>query len=193
MRKNSISAYLTKPVRQCDLYNSLLTVNGTPPRHENHQLVTRYSLAEETRWSNLHILLAEDNKVNQMVALSMLKKYGCRVSLANDGRQAVELFLGELPDLVLMDCQMPEMDGYQATGEIRKHEKKLNIKTPIVALTAHALEGDREKCLTAGMDDYLSKPFKSKGLQAVLDRWSLSGKDHDLKNKINGPEQVSKV
>ncbi len=104
--------------------------------------------------------MAEDNETNQIVALGMLRKYGCRVNLANNGKQAVEMFIKEPPDLVFMDCQMPEMDGYQATIEIRKHEKRLNTKTPIVAITAHAMQGDKEYCLSVGMDDYLAKPFK---------------------------------
>jgi len=182
MRKSGISAYLTKPVRQSDLYSSLLTLMGTAPKRVAQQLVTRHSLAEEEKWFGIHILVAEDNEVNQKVAVGMLKKYGCRVSLANNGRQAVEMFLKDPPDLILMDCQMPEMDGYQATGKIREHEKKLNIKTPIVALTANALEGDKEKCLDAGMDDYLGKPFKPVELQAIIDQWSLSTKDNRLRS-----------
>jgi signal transduction histidine kinase/CheY-like chemotaxis protein len=190
MRKSGISAYLTKPVRQSDLYSALLTLVGTGPKQENQQLVTRHSLAEEERWFGIHILVAEDNEVNQQVAVGMLKKYGCRVSLAANGRQAVEMFLKESPDLILMDCQMPGMDGYQATGKIREHEKQLNIKTPIVALTAHALEGDKEKCLAAGMDDYLSKPFKPGELQTILDHWSLCAKGNGSSSGADSPKQM---
>jgi len=200
MKKSGISAYLTKPVRQSDLYSSLLTLIGLNRKQNPQQLVTRHSLAEEEKWFGTHILVAEDDEVNQAVAVGMLKKYGCRVSLANDGKQAVEIFLKESPDLILMDCQMPEMDGYQATRNIREHEKKLNIKTPIVALTANALEGDKEKCLSAGMDDYLSKPFKPKKLQDIIDQWSLSSKklglraaadiSEPLPDSVQGPSTI---
>ncbi len=138
---------------------------------------------------NMHVLVAEDNLTNQDVAVAMLEKCGCRVSLAENGRQAVEIFLQEKPDLVLMDCQMPEMDGYQATCEIRNYEKKMNIKTPIVALTANAIEGDRQKCLAAGMDDYLSKPFKQEELMNILGKWfGINDKkdskiNHEAENK----------
>ncbi len=137
----------------------------------------------DTTLLNMHVLVAEDNLTNQDVAIAMLKKCGCRVSLAENGRQAVEIFLQEKPDLVLMDCQMPEMDGYQATGEIRNHEKKMDIKTPIVALTANAIEGDRQKCLAAGMDDYLSKPFKQEELMNILGKWFGVNDKKDLKIK----------
>ncbi len=185
MRKRGISAYLTKPVRQSDLYSSLLTLMGAGPKKVEQQLVTRHSLAEEEKWFGIHILVAEDNEVNQKVAVGMLKKYGCSVSLANNGKQAVEMFLDRSPDLILMDCQMPEMDGYQATGKIREYEKQLNIKTPIVALTANALEGDKEKCLAAGMDDYLGKPFKPLELQAIIDQWSLFAKNNSARSETD--------
>ena len=139
---------------------------------EPFQPVVHSRLADGFKAFDLHVLVAEDNLINQELTVAILKKFGCRVSLASNGRQAVEMFLTKLPDLILMDCLMPVMDGYQATFEIRTHEKKLNIKTPIVALTANALEGDKERCLASGMDDYLSKPFKQKTLQAVLSRWS---------------------
>jgi len=177
VKKCGISAYLTKPVRQSDLYSSLLTLIGMGRNKEPQQLITRHSLAEEEKWYGINILVAEDDKVNQAVAVGMLKKYGCTVSIANNGKQAVEIFLKESPDIVLMDCQMPEMDGYQATRKIREHEKELNIKTPIIALTANALEGDKEKCLSAGMDDYLKKPFKAGELQGIMDQWSLTSKE----------------
>jgi len=130
--------------------------------------------SQDSKMFDLQVLVAEDNLTNQEVTRAMLRKCGCRVSLADNGSKAVEMFLKELPDLILMDCQMPEMDGYQATGVIRNHEKQLNTRIPIVALTAYALEGDREKCIAAGMDDFLSKPFKQVELHMILDRWSSS-------------------
>ena len=121
-----------------------------------------------------NILLAEDNQVNQEVALSMLEALGCRVAVAANGREVLEAVSRTGFDLILMDCQMPEMDGYRATEILRESERTgggEKERTPIVALTAHALEGDRERCLAAGMDDYLAKPFTQKRLSEVLRRW----------------------
>jgi signal transduction histidine kinase/ActR/RegA family two-component response regulator len=120
------------------------------------------------------VLLAEDNPVNQLVALAMLENLGCQVEIVASGRDAVEATLRTGFDLVLMDCQMPEMDGYQATALIRENERITcggGVSTPIIALTAHAMEGDRDRCLAAGMDDYLAKPFTRDQLREVLRRW----------------------
>jgi CheY-like chemotaxis protein/HPt (histidine-containing phosphotransfer) domain-containing protein len=118
------------------------------------------------------VLLVEDNKVNQMVAQKMLEGLGCEVRLAANGREALEIWLSQRFDLILMDCQMPLMDGYTATSELRRHEESTGAtRVPVVALTANALEGDRERCLAAGMDDYLSKPFRRETLGTVLARW----------------------
>jgi CheY-like chemotaxis protein len=117
------------------------------------------------------ILVAEDNAVNLEVAQLNLEKRGYRVLVARNGREAVDLLVRMTCALVLMDCQMPEMDGYQATAEIRRHEGDRR-HTPIVAMTAHTMMGDREKCLDAGMDDYLVKPLRAKALDAILARWA---------------------
>ena len=116
------------------------------------------------------ILLVEDNPVNQAVTRRQLEKMGCAVQLATDGKQAVALFSASTFDAVLMDCQLPVMDGYQATAEIRRSEGSLR-HTPVIALTAHAMLGDREKCLDAGMDDYLSKPIIQEDLRRTIARW----------------------
>jgi PAS domain S-box-containing protein len=122
---------------------------------------------------NLQVLLVEDNPVNQEVGRLILEELGCSVDVADNGRMAVDAVFNNHYDLVLMDCQMPEMDGFEATGMIRLHEEQNGGKrrTPIVALTAHAMEGDREECLAAGMDDHLPKPFKAEQLAAVLQQW----------------------
>jgi CheY-like chemotaxis protein len=116
------------------------------------------------------VLLAEDNIVNQKVAAALLGKLGCRVEVATNGREARDMAALLPYDLIFMDCQMPEMDGYQATGEIRQLEGAAR-HTPIIALTAGAMEEDREACLQAGMDDYLSKPVSSTAIIAMLTRW----------------------
>lgn len=176
-RQAGIRAYLTKPVRQGDLYSCLTEVMGEIQTDATPQLVTRHSLAEalERKIIGRRVLVAEDNPVNQEVALGMLRKLGFQVDLVADGRQAVEAVLASPYDLIFMDCQMPELDGYKATAEIRSFEQESGMEkpVPIIALTANALQGDRDKCMAAGMDDYLSKPFNRDQIVEVLDRWLL--------------------
>jgi len=130
--------------------------------------------AEQSPSNAPRVLLAEDNPVNQAVCRAMLERLGAAVQVVGDGEEAVRAFEAGGIDLILMDCQMPRMDGYQATGVIREREKAAGAgrRVAIVALTAHAMQGDREKCLAAGMDDYLSKPFRQAELASVVARWT---------------------
>src|SRR6267142_1214734 len=170
-RRAKIEGYLSKPVRQSDLYNCLAAVLGRPA--EDYMLVTRHSLSVKAPPLQGRILLAEDNPVNQEVILAMVESLGCSVEIAGDGEEAIEKMAKGGYSLVLMDCQMPRKDGYEATTEIRRLEDAAGEKRhiPIVALTANAMEGDRERCLTSGMDDYLSKPLGREALRTVLERW----------------------
>ena len=165
-----ISAYLTKPVDEGDLYDCLAEVLGGDRRSTVPHLVTRHSLREARQPAAAHLLVAEDNEVNQKVAVRILEKLGYSVEVAEDGHEAVEACGRARYDAVLMDVQMPGMDGYEATRLIREREAG-GRRTPIVAMTANAMKGDREKCLDAGMDDYVSKPVTPAELEAVLGRW----------------------
>jgi PAS domain S-box-containing protein len=171
------AAYLTKPVRQSDLFDSLAAVLAGETRKAKRPIVTRHSVREMRR-GNVRILLAEDNIVNQKVTLAFLKKLGLSADAMANGIEAVKA-LGLIPyDLVLMDCQMPEMDGYEATARIRSPQSQvLNHDIPIIAMTAHAMHGDREKCLEAGMNDYLSKPVVPQTLAEMLDKWLPQERD----------------
>ena len=173
-----VAAHLSKPVKQSVLYDCLITVLGPPV--ESEELAMR--APEETfrgmyaehiaavLHKHVRILVAEDNVVNQKVALHQLQKLGCPADAVADGREVLQA-LERIPyNLILMDCQMPEMDGYAATAEIRRREGAQE-HIPIIAMTANALEGDRERCLAAGMDDYISKPVRQGDLQKVLARW----------------------
>ena len=167
-----ISAYLTKPVDEADLYDCLVEVMDEERRRRAPHLVTRHSLRELRPPVAARVLVAEDNEVNQKVAVRILEKLGYRVEVAENGREALEACARTRYDAVLMDGQMPGMDGYEATRRIREREREAGgPRLPIVAMTASAMKGDREKCLEAGMDDYVSKPVTPEALEAVLRRW----------------------
>ncbi len=159
--------WLTKPVRRSQLYNALCEVTGIS------RAVTHTETPEsERRTSGVRVLLVEDNEVNRKLALHMLQRLGCSVEVATNGREAVEITAVRGYDVVFMDIQMPEMDGIEATRLIRERERDSGKHLPIIAMTAHAMEGDRERCLAAGMDDYLSKPVKIDLLAQMVEKWN---------------------
>jgi CheY-like chemotaxis protein/HPt (histidine-containing phosphotransfer) domain-containing protein len=158
------SAYLPKPIRYAQLADCLAMLLGYPSTPS----ATR-SLLRDTRAAiPSRVLVVEDNIVNQKVAMRLLEKVGCRVDVAANGREALTLLAQLTYDVVLMDCQMPEMDGFAATAAIRQSEVSTGQHVPIIAMTANAMQGDRERCLAAGMDGYLAKPVKADALYAVL-------------------------
>jgi two-component system sensor histidine kinase/response regulator len=167
-----IGCYLTKPVRQSQLHHCLASLFSSTPTCEGPPSPIAADCPPVASLANTRILLAEDNPVNQDVALNMLELLGCRVEVVGDGEAALRAVAASDYDLILMDCQMPTMDGYEATRQIRVREASSDgIHVPIVALTSNAMKGDREICLAAGMDDYLSKPFTQKQLAEALLRW----------------------
>ena len=175
-RRAGFSGFLTKPVGQSQLYDCLATVmGGAAPTTAEAPLVTRHTIKEEKSRSRSRILVADDNETNQMVAVQMLRRLGCQSEVAANGLEVIEA-LKKIPfDAILMDCQMPEMDGYEATRAIRSAEAASGRHVPIIAMTANAMRGDREKCLQSGMDDYLAKPVKLQDLDQALKRWIKKG------------------
>ena len=181
-RELGISAYLVKPIRQNELLNAICAVLTNAPQQSTDRLVTKHTLREESHRNR--ILLAEDNLVNQKLALRLLEKRGFEVTVVGNGRAAVEAVEKGSFDAILMDVQMPEMDGFEATAAIREKEKLTGAHIPIIAMTAHALKGDQQRCLEAGMDAYLSKPIRTaelfKTIEEFLNASSASDKDRDL-------------
>jgi CheY-like chemotaxis protein len=172
-RELGVAGYLNKPVRQSELRAAILTVlrarqGGARPESS----VTRHSLREHHAQGQ-RILVAEDNAVNQLVIRGLIEKNGHTAHIVNNGIQVLKAIEEQDFDLVLMDVQMPEMDGYEATAEIRRRELVSGKHHRIIAMTAHAMTGDKEKCLAAGMDGYLAKPVGLSQLMAVLDQSSL--------------------
>jgi CheY-like chemotaxis protein len=166
-QKLGLTVHLIKPVSESDLFDAMMSMRGS--RQGPHE-VLEVPVKGDVLAGQKHILVAEDNSVNQEVAQQMLQKRGYAVTIANNGREAVNL-VSEFPgfDLILMDIQMPEMDGFQATAAIRELERQGAPRIPIVAMTAHAMKGDRERCLQGGMDGYISKPVQSKILYETID------------------------
>ena len=196
-----ISGYLTKPIKQSELLDAIMLAMGSPGEEEA-AVITRYTVQEARK--RLNILVAEDNPVNQRLVIELLKTRGHRVALASNGKEAIEAIEEEDFDLVLMDVQMPEMDGLTATREIRKMEVhsqssifNRQYSIPIIAMTAHAMKGDREKCLESGMDDYVSKPINVENLFGVIEKFSRKLNNHkniksfpSLKKTATKPKEI---
>jgi signal transduction histidine kinase/DNA-binding response OmpR family regulator len=172
LAKQNINAYLTKPVSQSALFDCLHNFLGVSRDQQHGSSTDRgWMVPSAPQRRRCRILLVEDNAVNQKVALKILSKLGYPADAVGNGLEAVEAVQHVPYDLILMDCQMPEMDGFEATAEIRRRESG-GRHTPIIALTANAMKGDREKCLHAGMDDYLSKPVDPRRLAEALEHWT---------------------
>ena len=176
--KFGISGYLVKPVKQSELLDAIMMALGLGrPTDEKAPLMTKYAIQEAEE--RLSILVVEDNPVNQKVAVRMLEKRGHHVDVASNGREALEAIDRERVDLVLMDVQMPDMDGFEATGHIRDKEKGNGGHIPIIAMTAHAMKGDRERCLAAGMDDYIPKPIREAALFSAIQNLANRSEDKE--------------
>ncbi len=172
-RELGCNAYLVMPVTTEQLQECIASVLAQPSVDSARTtLVTRHTLAENC--AKMHVLVAEDNVVNQKLAKKMLEKLGCQVDCVNNGKEAVQAVAATRYDFVFMDCQMPELDGFEATRVIRTNEEE-GATVTIVALTANAMKGDREKCLQAGMDDYLAKPLQREELEQVVAGWMGPG------------------
>ena len=175
-----IAAYLMKPIKQSDLLDAILmTMKKSDGPEARTPLITRHSVREARR--RLNILLAEDNPVNQKLGVKILEQMGHSVSVASNGLQALEMLKQAEYNVVLMDVQMPVMDGFTATRAIRDQEISSLDHIPIIAMTAHAMAGDREKCIANGMDDYVSKPIDRKELSEILERISVKHETYNEK------------
>jgi CheY-like chemotaxis protein len=167
-RQMGVSAYLTKPAGESELLEAVLGLLAPQAcEAQKTELITVHSLAQARQ--DLHILVVDDNPINRSVALRLVEKLGCTGKVAATGREALSALAKERFDLVLMDVQMPEMDGLEATRSIRQAERSTGQHLPIIAMTAHAMQGDRERCLSCGMDGHLPKPISVKALAAAIE------------------------
>jgi PAS domain S-box-containing protein len=183
MQDVGFAAYLVKPVHSSILMDALATAWSAGLTGQTIALITRHSLAEARAGKKtadspaapaerVRVLVAEDNPVNQKLAIRMLEKFNMSVDIAATGREVLAMLEKGAYDLVFMDCQMPEMDGYEATARIRQSEQDSGKHLPIIAMTANAMQGDREKCLSAGMDDYIAKPIRRESITEMLQKWT---------------------
>ncbi|WP_425473401.1 response regulator [Thiospirochaeta perfilievii] len=163
-----ISAYLTKPVKKADLHDSLLALINQ--KEKENQVITKHSI-REMLWDNIVILVVDDNRINQKVATGILEKNGFIVDVVNSGKEAIEYLSERKYHIVLMDCNMPVLDGFETTKIIRSKESGvLDHSVPIVAMTANSSKSDREKCLRFGMSGFISKPIEPEGLIEIINR-----------------------
>jgi CheY-like chemotaxis protein len=173
MKKIGIDGYFNKPIKQSELYDAIISVLGIAKdqtkKHQEKKITTRHTLKEHKK-QTARILVVEDNLVNQKVALFLLKKFGYQADTASNGKEGVKAVQQVSYDLILMDVMMPEMDGYEATQKIRAMDNNRK-DIPIIAMTANAMKGDREKCLKAGMNDYITKPVKPENLLEAITNW----------------------
>jgi signal transduction histidine kinase/CheY-like chemotaxis protein/HPt (histidine-containing phosphotransfer) domain-containing protein len=184
-----VASYLTKPVTQAELIDAILIAISRPVEIETAAATLAAPIVPAT--TRLRILVAEDNVINRAVAVGILEKRGHSLAHADNGREAVEAVARERFDLILMDIQMPEMDGIEATRHIRASEKLTGHHTRIVAMTAHAMTGDRERCLAAGMDDYVSKPLRKEDLFRALDGAGGKNQAQDIEPAfLHSPEEL---
>jgi len=188
-RKESqyISAFLQKPVSQSDLFDAVIRSMHLGKMESSSRIARpepKFEMIEP-----LSVLLAEDTAANQKVVMRLLNRNGHSVDIANNGREAFEKYKNGNYDLIFMDVQMPILDGYQATAAIRRHEESTGKSIPIVAMTAHAMRGDRERCLEAGMDAYLSKPIDFEQLIKTLESFAVNHRDTDTGNAVESPKK----
>ena len=177
-RQLGITIYLRKPIARSELWEAMITALGRPEERDvpgdqaphSKKACALQHHQEMTPRRQLRILLAEDNVVNQRLVVRLLEKHGHTVVVASTGREVLALLAQQPVDVVLMDVQMPEMDGLESTAVIREQERQRGGHLPIIALTAHAMKGDQERCLITGMDDYISKPINAQTLSAAISR-----------------------
>ena len=185
-REHGVTAHLLKPLKQSELFDAIAASVGAVSSEEDSALAATPTTAQP-----MHILLAEDSLANQKLAIGLLERLGHTVSVANNGREALAATEAHGFDLVLMDVQMPEMDGLEATTAIRRRELGQGGHIPIVAMTAHAMVGDRQRCLDAGMDDYLVKPIRARQVYETLERVAQSGKSAPAVETADLPSDVA--
>ena len=172
-RELGVAAYLSKPIGRTELHAAILAVVGRQSSAADSSpaaLVTRHSLREAGVTRAYKILLAEDDRVNQLLAVRLLRRLGHQVELASDGRETIAALAKQRFDVVLLDIQMPLMDGFEVISRIREEEKQTGAHLPVIAMTAHALTGDRERCLACGMDGYVAKPVRHQELIEAIDQ-----------------------
>jgi len=190
-RRLGFAAHVAKPVKQGELGACLASILGYGPAAALPRATPNQSATSREQRQQLRLLVVEDNQVNQQVALGILENLGYRADVVSDGRSALRILAEKDYDLILMDCQMPEMDGYEATRQIRQPGTTVrNPVIPIIATTAHAMAGDREKCLEAGMNDYVTKPLRRKEVEQAIEQWTASRPNTLDRGEVSPPQST---